>query len=224
MIDPKHYEHERKEIINAYEEKYSDRNSDLITDGIVDTEQYSGILFLLKEAYGRGQKKDTWDLCQWLATGKPGRMWNHVAKWVRGLRNTNKDRVEPYVRWLTEEERREELRKIAVVNVKKIDGKSNSDWENLAGYVNDNTELLRREIELAQPRIIVCGNTFDYLKKIFGIEQERNCENWYYWLNLGTLGTVLVLDYFHPAVRYPELMTYYGLVNCYQLALRHESK
>lgn len=224
MIDPKQYAHERNEIINAYEEKYSDRNSDLITDGIVDPEQYEGILFLLKEAYGKGEKKDSWDLCQWLATGKPKKMWVHVAKWVHGLRNTTKDRVEPYVRKLTEEERREALRKIAVVNVKKVDGKSSSDKENLTGYVKENAGLLRREIELAQPRIVVCGNTFDHLMTIFGIEQERNCDNWYYWLNLGNLGMVLVLDYCHPAVRYPALLTYYGLVNCYQLALQNEAK
>ena len=35
---------------------------------------------------------------------------------------------------------------------------------------------------------------------------------------------VLVLDYFHPAVRYPELLTYYGLVNIYQQALLHAEK
>lgn len=221
MINTEHYKSELKKIIDAYEKIYCERTSYLITDGIVDTEQYEGILFLLKEAYSTEEKKDTWDLCKWLAAVKPIRLWNHVAKWVRGLCNTTVDRVEPYVRWITEEEGREALRKIAVINVKKIDGKSGSDRDDLMGFVEANAELLRREIELVQPKIIVCGNTFEYLQKIFGIYHERNCDNWYYWIELGSIGRVLVLDYFHPAVRYPELMTYYGLMNCYQQALQN---
>jgi len=30
---------------------------------------------------------------------------------------------------------------------------------------------------------------------------------------------VLVVDYYHPAARYPEILSYYGLVNIHQQAL-----
>jgi hypothetical protein len=35
---------------------------------------------------------------------------------------------------------------------------------------------------------------------------------------------VLVLDYYHPAVYYPALLTYYGIANIYQQALINKMK
>ena len=90
-------------------------------------------------------------------------------------------------------------------------------------YAEENKEILRREIISAQPRIIVCGNTFRYLKTIFGIKTNKKCDNWYYWLSIDGLGDILVLDYYHPAVQYPALLTYYGVVNIYQQALLNKS-
>ena len=213
-----------EEIIRAYDKKYQDRTSVLIPDGIVDPEQYGGILFLLKEAYSREKGRGTWYLCDGLAQYGPWGMWHHVAKWTHGLLHTTRERIEPYARWMDHDQANGLLRKIAAVNVKKIDGRSSSKAEDLERFVSENAELLRRQIELAKPRVIVCGNTFRYLQTIFGTKPERHCENWYYWMDLGELKDVLVLDYYHPAVRYPELMTYYGLMGCYQQALRSRTE
>lgn len=211
-------------VFAAYEEKYHDRNSALICDGIVDSKQYAGILFLLKEAYSLERERCSWNLCDQLAEHGPWGMWHHVAKWTHGLLHTTAGEMEPYQHVMEKDQANRLLRKIAVVNVKKIDGNSVSDGEDLARFVRKDREMLRCQIEQAKPRIIVCGNTFDYLQMIFGTNQERSCDNWYYWMNLGEIGTVLVLDYYHPAVRYPELLTYYGLMGCYQQALRDQVK
>lgn len=218
MINRVIYEKEHNEIYNRYREKYADRNSYLILDGIVDIENYEGILFLLKEAYANEQEFDEWDLAQGLAATGPWGMWHHVAKWTYGLLNTDKDHIARYCN-LSNDDRNALLRKISVVNVKKVNGTSSSEYEDLLQYTTSNIEILRREINHVQPKIIVCGGTFDFLKQIYGLEIERSNDNWYYWLDLENMKNILVLDYFHPAVRYPELLTYYGLTNIYQQAL-----
>ena len=218
MFDKVFYEKAYKEIYEWYRQKYADRNSYLITDGIVDVENYAGILFLLKEAYVRERENGEWNLTQELAAYGPWGMWNHVAQWTYGLFNTDKTHIAPFVK-LSKEERNAMLRKISVVNLKKVNGVSSSATEDLLQYTTENAEILRREVEHVQPRIIVCGGTFQFLKMLYNIEIEQSNDNWYYWLDLGDRKNILVLDYYHPAALYPGLMGYYGLTNIYQQAL-----
>ena len=220
MLDRVYYKSEHAAIYDWYREKYADRNSYLITDGIVDLENYEGIVFLLKEAYIREQKRDEWDLSKGLAEKSTWGMWRHVAKWVYGLINTDAKSTAAFCD-LSEEDRKALIRKIAIMNVKKVDGVPTSDDKDLSEHVNRNSEMLRRELAIMQPRIIVCGGSFKFLKELYSIKIKSHCDNWYYWLDLGEMKNVLVLDYFHPAVRYPELLTYYGLASIYQQALLH---
>ena len=223
MFDRSFYEKEHEEIYIWYRAKYADRNSYLIPDGIVDVENYAGILFLLKEAYSREQQFGEWDLAAGLAAEGPWGMWNHVAKWTAGLLNSNDHHIAPFGD-MSKEDRNAMLRKTAVVNLKKVNGASSSSDDDLMQYTKDNAEILRREVAYVQPQIIVCGGTFKFLKELYDVKIKHHCDNWYYWLDLGDMKKVLVLDYFHPAVRYPELLTYYGLVNIYQQALLHSEK
>lgn len=218
MFDRIRYEKEHEAIWNEYRMKYRERTSYLFEDGVVDADNYCGILFLLKEAYSKEQEFGEWNLVSNLAEKGPWGMWNRVCEWVHGIENTTVDRVKPFHDF-SDEEKCTALSHLAVVNVKKINGTSTSSDDDLQKYVEDNKEILRKEIESVQPKIIVCGNTFRYLKTIFCIKNNHKCDNWYYWLKLDGLGTVLVLDYYHPAVQYPSLLTYYGVANIYQQAL-----
>lgn len=54
------------------------------------------------------------------------------------------------------------LSKIAVVNIKKSEGLPQSDLNgDIAKYISDDKELLKKQIELICPDILVCGRTFD---------------------------------------------------------------
>lgn len=225
MFDQTHYQCEHRKIFDAYREKYKNRSSCLFEDGIVDPSNYQGILFLLKEAYSKDQTFSEWNLVSNLAEKGPWGMWNHVCMWTHGIEHTTNNRIEPF-RDLTEEEKCCALSHLAIINVKKVNGTSTSSDSDLQGYVVENKELLCKEVLGVQPKIIVCGNTFRYLTAMFGItiNKHQRCENWYYWLNIGELEDVLVLDYYHPAVQYPSLLTYYGLTNIYQQALIRKLK
>ena len=48
-------------------------------------------------------------------------------------------------------------------------------------------------------------------------------ENWFYKTRLND-HDVIVLDYYHPANQYPDLLNYYGLLGIYQQALKDTDK
>ena len=126
VFDRVFYEKEHEAICAWYRQKYAERDSYLIFDGVVDPDNYAGILFLLKEAYSKDQKFGEYDLVADLAKNGPWGGWGHVAKWTSGLLRTDEHTIAPY-RDMSKEEKNAMLRKIAVINVKKVDGKTSSD-------------------------------------------------------------------------------------------------
>ena len=77
---------------------------------------------------------------------------------------------------------------------------------------------------MINPTVIVCGYTMDLLEKILGvkIKKQRN-RNLYYYTEINGK-RIIILDYYHPASQYPDIMNYYALVNIYHLALRDLNK
>ena len=78
----------------------------------------------------------------------------------------------------------------------------------------------KQELALRDPTILVCGYTASTLDTLFDrpVRHDRN-ENLFYHVPLNG-HDVLVLDYWHPANQFPDIMNYYGLMGIYQQALR----
>lgn len=74
--------------------------------------------------------------------------------------------------------------------------------------IEDRLEI-KRELEIIQPDIIVCGNNLSLLKLVLG-EELQNDDTWDNMLALWK--DTLVLDYYHPAVHYPNRVNYYALM------------
>lgn len=118
------------------------------------------------------------------------------------------------------------LKQIAVVNVKKSGGKANSSMEEINQYAEYDSEELKKELEIIDPTVIVCGYTISSLNIIMGAEikdYDNPNENWFYSAQLND-HDVIVLDYYHPANQYPDLLNYYGLLGIYQQALKNNGK
>lgn len=199
-----------------------------ITDGIVNQEiwndgEHKKILFVLKEAYGEG---DEWALTSWLneCAGRyqKDQTWKYVAQWVYGIEKTSSVGIERY-KYLNDEERDEAIRQIAVINIRKSNGESSSDYSVINGYAKFDKEELKKEFELIDADIVICGSTFGILcNTIYGKELEGKNDNWYYFWELGGRERLLI-DYYHPAYRIPSLLKYYGIVNIYQQALLEQT-
>ena len=121
------------------------------------------------------------------------------------------------------------LRQAAVVNVKKSGGEKVSDYKEIQRYAEYDRRELRREIELIDPTVIVCGYTISALNIIMEtpVKEYANAEqqnsNLFYTVQINGHAAI-VLDYWHPSNQFPDLLNYYGLMGSYQQALLHRAK
>ena len=201
-----------------------------ISDGIVDKDCYenssSKICFFLKEAYSKESDED-WSLTEWLNNGAMTRMWGNVAEWTYGITNTTQTVIKPKPS-LTKEEKSQIIRNISIVNVKKSNGFVQSNYEDLLKYANEDADFLRKELEILNPDIIVCGNNSSLLRVLFGatvhndkvlddgdIDIEFMRKNGYVIHE-----NKIIIDFYHPANQYPSMMNYYSICAIYQQALK----
>ena len=198
------------------------KNNHFIPDGIVDEEAWGRhdkkrILYVLKEAY---TEEDAFNLTEWIRNrSKPKRMWNRVADWTFGIQNTTKDSIEKYHEDLDVDTMNNSLKQIAVLNLKKSGGESSSNMDEIRAYAKHDRAEIRKEFELIDADIVVCGSTFRILNEIvFSNKQVDSKDNWFHYLNLDGKER-LYIDYYHPAIRGSNLVYYYAIVNIYQQAL-----
>jgi len=211
-----------------------DHSKVFISDGPVDTETWKNrnsgkhILFLLKEAYG---DSEAWSLNNWLRDSGPlYNIWHRVVEWTYGISNTSATQIARYAPSKISYDRingepNEWLKQIAVMNIKKSGGVSSSDYGEILTYAEADKKELLKELEIIDPDIIVCGGTADDLNFLFdGTLKKQTCDNWYYYNSFLGDKERLIIDYYHPANRYPALLNYYGIVNIYQQALIEKEK
>lgn len=173
-----------KDIFERWENKYI--NKSFVYDGIVDEKEWSKpelkICFLLKEAYTKDKSNYfKWSLSKWLNEEKNSviNTWNTVALWTYGILHTTETEIPEYPneKKFSKEDKHSFLKKIAAINVKKIDGKEKSEWYDLKEYAINDADLLREQIDIINPDVIVCGKTFDFLRIIYGAsyDEKKNC-------------------------------------------------
>ncbi len=197
-------------------------NNKFISDGIVNSAvwnsgQHKRILYVLKEAYTGDD--EGFDLAEWLSTSPDYRMWNRVARWTYGIQNTTVDRIQKYIADSEEEIYKRCFNQISVMNLKKSSGESGSVYEEIDAYATADKEELKKEFELIDPDIVVCGSTFGTLiNKVFETSVDKANDNWAYYMEIAGKER-LFIDYYHPANHWPDLVNYYAVVNLYQQAL-----
>ncbi|MGN0800865.1 MAG: hypothetical protein ACI4NU_10615 [Christensenellales bacterium] len=170
-------------------------------DGIVDyqtwIQQKRKVLFLLKETNDYDG-----DLRELLREGYKGTLWNNVVRWSCAVQPMWKDKENAWeeLEHISFETRRELLKRIAIVNVKKTPGSSIAIRRELEMAMRENKGLLQKQIQSIQPDIIICGGTEYYFKNIFDIAEadvmltDNDTRYCFY-------DEKLVLFYYHPGAR-----------------------
>ncbi len=129
-------------------------------DGIINEESYQGasikLLFILRESntgHGKGIdiKIHLGDNLKWI-------IWHQLAKWAFGILNNFERPFEDVNN--SYEEMRAASRQIAVMNLKKYTGGSSVDYSLLNAFAFLDSEFIREEIDIIEPEVIVCCNTF----------------------------------------------------------------
>jgi hypothetical protein len=104
------------------------------------------------------------------------------------------------------------------MNLKKSNGTPHSVDDKLKLYAEKDASMLRQQLGLISPDIVICGSTFSLLNDALNLgfdKRSHQSDNWYYWDTAGHL----YLDFYHPANQYPALLNYYGVTSIYQQAL-----
>ncbi|MGZ2371758.1 hypothetical protein ACXR6G_18410 [Ancylomarina sp. YFZ004] len=180
----------------------------LIYDGIVSPSHWFAsdikILVIMKEAYGGG----FWNIAEQISaddgilkvggTASQGTQ-NRLAEWVfairQGLNNSKLDieseKAKGYFK------ARKYMLEIAYVNLKKINGNNTSSDTDIKTHVSNYKYLLKEQIELIKPNMILCGGTFHFIDGVLidKCQPIAGLQNCYHNSKYTVLST------YHPAAR-----------------------
>lgn len=206
MYDPQKHQ----DLMSRWKAKGLHEGKDFIEDGIIEANRWEvadrKILLLLKEAYG-----DYGDLCSRIRDkwdGPKYKVWRTASYWLYALQKMSGKTIPSFPNGDEQiDECVEYLLSAAVINIKKSSGKNSSSSADLTNYVTQDGDLLREQIELIDPTIILCGYTFSHFKEIWPdqVKPVGGSENVF------MAGKHLVIDWWHPANRYPNRLCYYAL-------------
>lgn len=190
----------------------------IIKDGIVDKERWDNVprkvLILLKDPHEEDPNHE-WNLADTIRVGDwaknaSKKIWNTAGQMAFAIQNWGPDSY-PQLKIETPEDRakskqlaHEALLASAVVNIKKTGGGSEAKDEEIFRWTENTMELLLRQIIDIGPDIILCGGTWQYIRKHL-TSAKKIARPLYYHDN------IYYIDYYHPANRYPNLLNYYAL-------------
>lgn len=205
------------ELFSEWKKKDLHKGNLFITDGIIDDNHWVfsevKVLFLLKEAYDSKRVEGSWDLSTLIRRKKvSGRTFKPMAQWAYGVQGVLKNyEILPF----QEDGAAVELALLssAVVNLKKSGGKNKSSSKNLSMYVDEDWDLLSKQIKIISPRIVICGNTWSLVSKKIPCKKISDRA----YLSDG----VVYINYWHPSNRASNLMNYYSLCALVQMAMRN---
>lgn len=145
-----------------------------VRDGIVNLESWKQqkvrICFILNEAGGRFDMEhypDGFDLAaEWNEKGSFSKFMFKLAVWTKAIQDAFSPPI-TYKKSDVSKIRDDLIRSIAIVNIKKSDGQRRSDFSVLQRFANEDAEELKRELELVNPNIIICGENLKFLREPF---------------------------------------------------------
>ena len=230
---------DQKYIKELFREKLGDN---IVTDGIVNPDQWKKtnpkIVFVLKET--NEQETSLTDLLNDPFSGKyrieiedknkrNGQIvrdlratWFNIARWALGINSLANTTVKP-VPWKNissksnwyKKDWLEELKNIAVINIKKTVGKEKSEDSELRGAVVDYGNLTWDQINKTRPNIVIfCGvgwifDTYYLKEKQSTIKWKETKTGFLYFENNNTV----YIQFWHPNAHFPHNMMFYALMD-----------
>jgi hypothetical protein len=126
-----------------------------------------------------------------------GATWNTLARWSAFVENPRLDFDQVSIR--AKQERLALLRRIAVVNLKKIPGGSVSRPNTIKKAAEEHRELLLEQFAVYKPNITITGNTFAIVQELLGAEKQPKPDKCFHFFNSPELG--VCFDFYHPQQR-----------------------
>lgn len=197
----------------------------LVEDGAVDEEAYLNsspkLLFVLKEANDQ-RDGGGWDLRQFLREDDKPHTWNNIARWVEGIRHLRAD-LRADLEWkvlseIDKNRKRQMLRSIVAINLKKSPGGHTTDTEALAKVAAEDKSFLNKQFTIYEPDLIICcgtdtSNIFHELVNLgLGAKPKWRLTRRGIWFH-EFKPKQYVIAFSHPEARVAENLLYYGIVD-----------
>jgi hypothetical protein len=179
-----------------------------IRDGIIDPARWPNanlkILLLLKEAYGEGVDWDLREAIREEWQGPKYNIWWNAAYWCYAAQNA----VPSIPAFPSQDDARaasvEALLSSSAINIKKSSGVSSSDDDDIQMYIENDGDLLRKQVTLISPEIIIFGNTWWFVRHLWPRARQIYDLVW-------QDDSTLLIDFWHPANRFPHALNYYSI-------------
>jgi len=128
------------------------------------------------------------------------RIWKNVCRWALVSENLSLSYQN-----IDDSKLKEGLRLFAVINLKKEAGSGNSNMDDIFYHVEYYKVEWLQEIDIIDPKIIVCGGTFDIISKILNIDDIMTCDSGarYFLKNKRVF-----LEFYHPAYQVSDKMLF----------------
>jgi uracil-DNA glycosylase len=191
------------ELLDEWRKTYPESSqSEFHKDGIVDEETFANqrarVLFVLAEPNSKNGRYDKYcgeDLRRvfgQVGLGKPVDL--NMARWTSVVLDQKQQFFTP-----SREQAKMELRKVAIMNMKKLAGSGHANVEAISLHAWRDRVFIRREVELIRPTIIfTCGKTVCRLFRWVMTKDELGVAA---VNDMWQLDGVAVLPVNHPSVR-----------------------
>ncbi|EGQ7944638.1 hypothetical protein [Vibrio cholerae] len=186
-----------------------------VVDGVVSEEHYINsslkLCFVLKEVNDEGG--GGWDLRQFIRDGARWQTWDNISRWVKCISKLDKDVSWSELANITEDDRKDTLKSICAMNLKKSPGGHTTIKASFNKVVAEDKEYIQKQYSLYNPDITVCcGTGWDFrwaldLDKTEVYETSRGI-SWF----LNTEGKAVVM-FAHPSARVQDSLLIYGLAD-----------
>ncbi|MGO2341854.1 hypothetical protein [Vibrio litoralis] len=186
-----------------------------VVDGVVSEEHYINsslkLCFVLKEVNDEGG--GGWDLRQFIRDGARWQTWDNISRWVKCISKLDKDVSWSELANITEDDRKDSLKSICAMNLKKSPGGHTTIKASFNKVVAEDKEYIQEQYSLYNPDITVCcGTGWDFrwaldLDKTEVYETSRGI-SWF----LNTEGKAVVM-FAHPSARVQDALLIYGLAD-----------
>ena len=200
---------------NELLERWKKTNPSIIIDGVVSWEDYiksnPKILFVLKEV---NSDESNWDLREFIRDGARNYTWNNITRWVIGIRNITKNYNWQEIEGISEKERKEVLKSIAAVNLKKeTGGGAVADNDAIYKHALNDKDFLKEQVAIYDPELIICcGTSYAFFDSVYNGRDVK----WGITFNgvwYARDNNKVIISYNHPEARVSPNFLYYPLID-----------
>lgn len=206
-----------QETENRLFEKWSKNRKGFVADGVVNEKSYIEstlkIMFILKEV--NDSDGGNWDLRKFILEGARPQTWNNISRWSFGIQNINKTIHWNKIKDINEDQRKEYLKPICAINLKKSPGNHTTDNKKLSEIAREDKTFLNEQFNIYSPNLIICcGSKVSSLFHELDITKNPDWKMttrgiWYHEY----IKNKYIIQYSHPAARIADCLLYYGLLD-----------